>query len=125
MIQTEIDWQARRDQGIQSSSNHTEQDVPGWGELALSNLAMFAFSGLNDPFTIEQFRVWAQKVGLPDPPRSSRLRSGHPEGHPPGDYQEDRPVRPCSQLKRISETAVRGVRMRILHDMGAAQVRLP
>lgn len=66
MIQTEIDWQARRDTGIASSANHAEQDVPGWGDTALVFLTQFAELKMV-PWTMETCRAWCVWAGLPEP----------------------------------------------------------
>lgn len=66
MIQTEIDWQSRRETGIASSAQHAEQDVPGWGELALWYVRQYAASQIL-PWTMEACRTWAYAHGLPKP----------------------------------------------------------
>lgn len=73
MIQTEIDWQARRDQGISSSAQHAEQDVPGWGERALEYVRLYAevhVDASGSSWTMENCRVWATHVGLPEAPEA-------------------------------------------------------
>jgi len=55
------------ERGIAASAQHAERVLPHWGDMALQNLVMFAL-GEGSPFTIEEFRAWAQQVGLPDPP---------------------------------------------------------
>lgn len=70
--QLPIDWQARRDQGIASSANHAEQDVPGWGEMAVEATAK-AVAMQTGHFTMEHIRDVAHfHLGLPMP---AELRS--------------------------------------------------
>lgn len=68
--QLPIDWQARRDQGIASSLNHAEQDVPGWGEQVLAYVKRFAgfmACEMGDAWTMEDCRCWSHNLGLPAP----------------------------------------------------------
>lgn len=70
--QLPIDWQARRDQGIASSAQHAEQDVPGWGVyaiLALDNwLDFLKFNELKGSWTMEECRSFCHEQGLREPP---------------------------------------------------------
>lgn len=67
MIQPQLDYKARAEQGIRSSAEHAEQDVPGWGEMALAAVLRFANSSQH-PFTMEECRGVVTFYGLPDPP---------------------------------------------------------
>lgn len=66
-VSSHEDYKARAQQGIRSSINHAEADVPGWGEMALGYLARHAALKLT-PWTMESFRMWAIACGLAEPP---------------------------------------------------------
>ena len=53
--------------GIIRSILHAEKDSPHWADAAFSQLAVFA-GRRRRPFTIENFRQYAEGHGLPVPP---------------------------------------------------------
>lgn len=70
---------AAADKGINSSAQHAEQDVPGWGDMALTMVRWFAKVRAKewekeDPYwvdpgwTMEECRIWATAHDLPAPP---------------------------------------------------------
>lgn len=75
---------AAADKGINSSAQHAENDVPGWGDRALTMTRWFArikgpkccktpngyelVPDSSEPFTMEEVRIWATAHDLPSPP---------------------------------------------------------
>lgn len=57
---------ARRDAGIASSTQHADDDAPGWCDRAFDLLCIYA-SQQPTPWTCETFRPWAYAQGLPVP----------------------------------------------------------
>lgn len=57
----------RRDKGITTSILHADRQARDWPERTFALLLMYAGTE-EDPWTVEQFREWAKKRGLPDPP---------------------------------------------------------
>lgn len=57
----------RRERGIVSAILHAEHEAEGWADRAFAHLCSYA--AVHDkPFTIEEFRIWANAQGLAPPP---------------------------------------------------------
>jgi len=57
----------RRERGIVSSILHADQASKDWPDRAFVYLVRYA-TAKRDPFTVEQFRLWAHEEGLEQPP---------------------------------------------------------
>lgn len=58
---------AKADKGIESARRHAEDDRPGWGDTAQTVLRWF-LRRHDQPFTIEEARLWSEAHDLPQPP---------------------------------------------------------
>ena len=56
-----------KEQGIEQSLNHANQELPNWSDRALIIFKQF-LSNCNTPFMAENFREYAEKQGLDTPP---------------------------------------------------------
>jgi hypothetical protein len=68
--QLAIDFDAavlRREQGMQSASDHANEVESEWTGQALALLVAFALD-VGRPFLVEEARAYAQNKGLPPPP---------------------------------------------------------
>lgn len=62
------DYKTRAEQGIRSSAEHAEEEVPGWGERVLIFIGWYARSRERTGFTMDECRQACYSIGLPSPP---------------------------------------------------------
>lgn len=67
-MQTQIELaDLLKEDGIERSLNHANQESPNWSDRALTLLKEF-LTYCSTPFMTENFRAYAQKMGLEEPP---------------------------------------------------------